>query len=523
MKKVPMILILISLFYSVSSGDKSELTQWIKQLEDQDAQVRNKAAMALGKMGEQAVPAIPHLIKLINKERQLNANERRKWDEKVIEVLQKTEVRVEVPFLEIYNAFAELFPLRTEIMRNAAIALGSIGEKAIPTLLQNLDEYPLSIEITAISFLEIGEKAIPVLQKELYNEKRCLPAAMILAKFGEPVIPIFIKALSDNRILYDVVLLEALGEIGEKAASTVPLLIEVLDKRPAFRIEAAIALRKIGEKSAPAIPHLIKMFLDKTYKEYKGYPIYRCYDVSEAGVTALEKIGKQAIPSLIPLLLDPDRRIRVRTAEALNKIGIKDEPALEKIISESEPDIRDIALGRLKDWRRTIQGVEKVGELQRLLAGKISSRKLPKNLIIPPLWREEAEDHGTFMVIPAVPALIQALLDDDEELRVIATKSIQRIGRYALPYLKEALEDEKLTNAHLKIRLIEKHIISSLIQDLLSEDKWTRRIAVKDLQTNGQMSLPYLKQALQDEQLSKVHPQIMEIIKHIEEQGGQKK
>ena len=165
---------------------------------------------------------------------------------------------------------------------NAAYALGSIGEPAIPTLIealrqesksawnQNLDRgdftNPSQLD-TIYGLAAMGEPAVPVLTEVLGDDTNWWAragAAAALGCMGEPAqgaVPTLIEALKDDSEWVRRNAADTLGNIGPSARSAVPALVEALnDNRPVsrwslsdapLRENAMIALAKMGQ-----LPHL---------------------------------------------------------------------------------------------------------------------------------------------------------------------------------------------------------------------------------------------------------------------------
>ena len=165
---------------------------------------------------------------------------------------------------------------------NAAYALGSIGEPAIPTLIEalrqeskvawnrNLDRgdftNPSQLD-TIYGLAAVGEPAVPALTEVLGDDTNWWTragAAAALGCMGEPAhgaVPALVEALKDDSEWVCRNAADTLGNIGPLARSAVPALIEALgDDRPVsrwslsdspLRENAMIALAKMGQ-----LPHL---------------------------------------------------------------------------------------------------------------------------------------------------------------------------------------------------------------------------------------------------------------------------
>ncbi len=198
------------------------------------------------------------------------------------------------------NNFSKLQELRAglndedEATRlNAAYALGSIGEPAIPTLIEalrqeskvawnrNLDRgdftNPSQLD-TIYGLAAVGEPAVPALTEALDDADWWIRAgaAAALGCMGEPAhgaVPTLIEALKDNSEWVRRNAADTLGNIGPLARLAVPALIEALgDNRPVsrwslsdapLRENAMIALAKMGELPQTAIPVMEEALQDE--------------------------------------------------------------------------------------------------------------------------------------------------------------------------------------------------------------------------------------------------------------------
>ena len=198
------------------------------------------------------------------------------------------------------NTFSKLQELQNELndedeatRLNAAYALGSIGEPAIPTLIKalrqeskvawnrNLDrgDFTNPSQLDSIYGLAaVGEPAVPALTEALDDADWWIRAgaAAALGCMGEPAhgaVPALVKALKDDSEWVRRNAADTLGNIGPSAQSAVPALIEALgDNRPVsrwslsdapLRENAMIALAKMGELPQTAIPVMEEALQDE--------------------------------------------------------------------------------------------------------------------------------------------------------------------------------------------------------------------------------------------------------------------
>lgn len=190
-----------------------EIEKHIKALKDDDWEVRERAAEALGMIGPDAREAVPALIKT------LDAIKLSDYDPDVVAAVK---------------------------------ALGKIGgQSALATLIKVLNYHDVSSE-AAEGLGIIGDpKAVSGLLKTAKTDKGFAryTAVEALIKIGEPAIPALIEVLKVGDWDLRGRTAEALGEIGDKTA--IPALTEALkDKDKSVRDAAAEALKKLEGKKA---------------------------------------------------------------------------------------------------------------------------------------------------------------------------------------------------------------------------------------------------------------------------------
>ena len=175
--------------------------------------------------------------------------------------------------------------------------------------------------------------------------------------------------------------IQSLGMIGDRRA--VPKLIEALEKRN-NPVEAANSLARLGD--ARAVQPMIRAAEDPTLRFWM--------------ITALGELGNsQALPFLAAQGNDPQPVIRATAAESAWKISI-------------------------------LSTHDSVSALTRVLAQESSS---PRRM-----WAAfRLGEHGDTR---ASPALIQALTDQDREVRGRAAAALVRLGPSALPAVRQAAE-----------------------------------------------------------------------------------
>ncbi|NER30843.1 MAG: TIR domain-containing protein, partial [Symploca sp. SIO1C4] len=363
-------------------GTEAAITALISALEDQDSDVRQRAAYALGAIGTEA--AITALISALED--------------------QDSDVR-----------------------QRAAYALGNIGtEAAIPALISALEDEDSDVRWRAAEALgKIGsEAAIPALIRTLEAQDSLVRwrAAEALGKIGtEAAITALIRVLEDENYSMGESAASALGKIGTEAAITA--LIRAIEAQDSLvRVSAASALGKIGSEAA--IPALISAVEDQESS------------VRGSAASALGKIGTEAaIPALIRAIEAQDSLVRGSAASALGKIGSEAAiPALIRAIEDQESSVRS----------RAASALGKIGS-EAAIPALIRAVEDQDSLV----RRSAAEALGKIGTEAAITALIRAIEAQDSLVRVSAASALGKIGtEAAITALISALKDQKFVTAN---------------------------------------------------------------------------
>ncbi|MDP8253893.1 MAG: HEAT repeat domain-containing protein, partial [Candidatus Kaelpia aquatica] len=203
----------------------------IEALSDEDHQVREGAAKALGDIGE---PAVDSLIEALSDEDH-------------------------------------------QVREGAAKALGDIGDfRAVDLLIEALDDENIWVVVASIEALvHIGESAIDSLIEALGNENVRIKnrAVSILGDIGEPAVGPLVEALSDESPIVKKMAAKALMEIGPLGMMSIlglsgddasyedviAVLIDALGNEN-NRMESAILI--LGQLGEPAVEPLIEALKD---------------------------------------------------------------------------------------------------------------------------------------------------------------------------------------------------------------------------------------------------------------------
>ncbi|MEX2667498.1 HEAT repeat domain-containing protein [Candidatus Uabimicrobium amorphum] len=303
----------------------------IPLLRDNDYDIVGTTVEALGQIGEKAHPAVPHLIPLLR-----DKNVRKS----AVEVLGKIGEKA-------HPAVPHLIPLLRDknVRKSATEALGKIGEKAhsaVPFLIPLLKSKNSHVRITAAKTLgKIAETTnstisffIPLLEKRddigsisgTTNDIINFVVGILKEKINATEIALLTSLLQSPDLRTRMFAICICGELEEKGNFAVEFLIPLLKgNNHEMAGTAAWSLGKIG-----AFSNLVPLLKDQN-NWVRAYTVY-----------ALEKIKGRThavVPVLIPLLQDPDREVRLQVQEALGNMREKALPPIRNFIRKNKDEV----------------------------------------------------------------------------------------------------------------------------------------------------------------------------------------
>ncbi|MFQ6078745.1 MAG: HEAT repeat domain-containing protein [Thermodesulfobacteriota bacterium] len=234
----------------IPSHIPAHVRQQIKRLYSPARIERAHAAIHLGQMGAQAVPAIPFLIGMLGDSTQLVAEPEGVATSPGAEAARAL-VRIGKPAVE--PLIAALKDEDSYIRGYAAEALGEIGDpRAVEPLIAALEDKDPSVsEKVAWALGEIKDRrAVEPLIGALHHEQLWVrrTTAEAMGKIGDRrAVEALIAAMRDEEALVRLYATEALGEIRDHRVVE-PLIAALKDENWDVRRGAAEALRKITGK-----------------------------------------------------------------------------------------------------------------------------------------------------------------------------------------------------------------------------------------------------------------------------------
>jgi HEAT repeat protein len=304
-------------------------------------------------------------------------------------------------------------------------------------------------ERVAVALRQVGVQALPLLLQVLRDEhwSRRRGAAWALGEIRDAAaVPGLIEALADEENVVRVEAARALRHIGD--LDSLPMLIDAL-RDPDGRVRRAVLDAVLVFKSA-ALDGLMDLLRDGSVV------------VKMSALEALAQLGdERAADHVVALVKDKSPEIRAAAAAALGKMGRhRDVPVLITLLDDKvklpgkDMRVSDIAASALSmfddeaaraalEKRRTREGKQmppqrtgSAHEARNRLPGRQHSRTddspLPQTQLADKLhdpdWRMRKWAVEQFAALEAairVPALLQALHDDDSQVRYAALLSLE--------------------------------------------------------------------------------------------------
>jgi len=380
-------------------------------LTDPDPGARFLAVDALRRLGTEAKPAVPALVRAL--------------DDQMLFPLAADALAGAGPAAK--PAIPRLVELLGDDSRRnrAAEILGAIGPEAIPPLLEAIESEDLQVRDAAVYALgkagQGSEEAVAALAALVKSDD---PAARLLAfdalgSVGPTAVPALVELFGDRAFPDRCLAAMVLARMGEDAREAVAPLCEALNEDdPQVQVAAARALAGIGAAAEAAVPAL-EQACSKVKGEARlnvGWALWRIKH---------HPWGPQLI---VQTLSSDDPRVRLQAAVALSRIG-------QEVAEIEKPGERQTLKNHL---------TKAVSDLANLLDEKDPELRMAAASALGYIGPEAK---------PAVPALIALLREEDDESRAIAAFALGGIGTAAgeaIPALEELLRQVRgETRAHV--------------------------------------------------------------------------
>jgi HEAT repeat protein len=328
------------------------------------------------------------------------------------------------------------------VRRKAAEALAKIGTEAVEPILHVAKDKPSYIRHdAAFALAMMGGPGVEAVVKALKSDDRLIQliAAEVLEAQG------WQPGNESERIDYLIVTWQwdTLSRLG---SSAVAALIQMLGDGDEYaRCGSAWALGTIGDITAVAR-------LIEATKDEHGW-------VRRDAAWALGQIKDLAsVEPLVTLLRDTDEWVRVEAAQSLMQIGQPARDHLLQMVKEEDPRVQRIATDILREIGE-MPAPQPIPETPQTESGTVVQEmpsetpieeQAPEIVEPSPAASEEAGsliaarewDRLVELGMASAAALIEALKDQDGDVREKAAETLAKIGEPAIDALIEALLDE---------------------------------------------------------------------------------
>ncbi len=483
---------------------KPAVVSLINALKDNNFEIRQSAAKALGEIGD-AKAVEPLIASVVDKDLRLTA----------VEALVKIGTPSIKPLVAMFSSSDEdTIQVTVEVLQKIGYQpvsqadkisyfyaarkwdeLVKIGQPALDALINNaLNNNSLAIRQSAAKALgEIGDsRAVEPLIESLKDINLGVQNVAIeaLTKIGSPAVEALITALNVGDWFIQEKIAIILGMIKDFRA--IEYLVDLLNDSKVKKV-AFESLIKINDSKA--IPSLVAKLRDDNFKERKsvaeildklGWKPDKEEDkiiclILQGKINEITKSGASAVELLISILNVSDSGMKITIAEALG--AIKDNRAVKPLIELLKDPISSVK-------NAAFEALIELGYRPASVADQISFFFAAKK------WDELVK-----IGKPAVEILIAALYDAEIATQVSAAQALGEIKDYeAIKPLIELLDDNNVSvQAVSSLVNIGKLAVEPLIAALKNENSFIREKAAEALGEIGDTSaVEHLIIALQD-------------------------
>ncbi|MDD1686309.1 HEAT repeat domain-containing protein [Methanoregula sp.] len=359
----------------------------------------------------------------------------------------------------VFSLLAEFFENTDPATRAAAAgAWGYLGKPAGPYLVTALNDpsrdvrYRAALALTQIGWVfppeQIREEvtcavllgetkglirkkkaAVPVLLDLLDDEDYRMKAGAIKG-LGEiksvKALPRLAPLIRSNEIEVRSAVVEALGKIGN--TRIIPVLVHALgDSTPYVRIEAVWALEKLGWKPENN-QQMVRLLIAKEQWE------------------KLSQLPAEAIPALVPALLDANPSIRNKVTAILVSQGKAAVPALIQAQKSSHDPLKNAATEVLAQIQ-TSAGTRSISPVLKGISNHswlLSDEAIPEDQKLTVTFDDPEEDLEQKIAEPLeekIRRLSALIRDPDPAIRVVAVEELRATGLPGFNPLHTAVQD----------------------------------------------------------------------------------
>jgi HEAT repeat protein len=380
-------------------------TQLVGALDSRDAELRWRAARALGLIGN--AKGIAGLVKHA-------ADENAMVRAQSIYALGRLRAEDQAALTAVVARLTDPDAMVRRAATGALLNIKADRNRVIPLVIKALEDADPAVVMPALHTLaEGGASVVPALVEALGHKEARYWASLVLAEIGpaaKDAAPALAKILSDERPEVRLEALVALGEIGPDAKVAVPAAIKALDdKEVSVQYAAVYALGQIEDPSAAEA-------LAKAAKSDDHF-------LAQLGIWASATVDRKnpekmnaAIKALVAGLVD--EHAAHRTAAARGLLDLNQPELVSKEIDSLVPTLDDEKLDRFTSAFASLGG-RVVPRAIEVLGDADPKRRERALRILAKVGPEAA---------PAVPALVKLLGESDANLKTGALYTLAAIG-----------------------------------------------------------------------------------------------
>lgn len=380
-----------------------------------------------------------------------------------------------------------------------------------------VDNAPPPDVAEALKLLETGS---------LPEKKQALKILMDSGRAGRVAVPRAKRLLSDPALRTRAALyLARFAPDTNGVVSALQEAVRSADKDD--HLTGAVGLLQLGSRAAPAVNDLVNLL---------GEP----QEVGASASEALGRIGKPAIPSLVPKLADTNPDVRRTALHALAVIGPDAKESetflIDRLLNDGDRNVREeaaravasVAPASEKALRPLLKALTDVANEPRDVGDQIAAALATYGTpIIPELLqilsdiytpgRESAVRALARIGLTAAPVLISELSSSNAARAAAARVALSEMGDKAVPFLLDALDSKDQSTrwqsalALAMTRPPRRECLSTLLDMAKTGNADQRRTAITVL---GQVASPQDKDALDFLKQTNDDPNLRQLAEH---------
>ncbi|HYG76184.1 MAG TPA: HEAT repeat domain-containing protein [Planctomycetota bacterium] len=443
-----------------------DVAGWIEHLKHYENENERKLAMlCLSEFGPSAAPAVPELQVLMKDELQANT---RRW---AIQTLGAIGAASRPALADLVSLISNV--KQPESHRAAACAAAaqidpeaaSVRKAVLAAMRDGSREVRNAAYDASIILVDVEPAIMPALAKAVLSAQDARAASTALRCIGEAGVDPLSKAVERGDNEARMAAADALSHMGRLASAAVPVLVRTAkrERDEKVRTQLMLAAARIAPRDEAVLEALVEPLLQAEW------PASKAGDQSappfETETRLLTSAGTAALPALRSGLRARDANVRKHMISILGKLRAPTREVIDDLVArlqDKSPLVRAAAVQTLDAFgpaaasardallnaAKEDPALQRAAELAALNVSRdpqkprlksVSETKDDQALLAAlkdpnPVLRQEAaealrtrsDDGGVIAT-----ALIDALKDSDEKVRIAAARSLSRFGKYS--------------------------------------------------------------------------------------------